>query len=93
MKQAEIEQMLIKVVCDIQEQSGREVVDVCGETCPILDLEDFDSLNGVEATVDVFDQLELELDFNNVFVEGNQALTITQAAKRIYESAPKKIAK
>jgi len=91
MTQSEIELMIIKAVCDIQEQSGREASDVTSETCPIEDLDDFDSLNGVEATVEIFDELQLELDFNNVFIDGDQVLTIAEAAKRICESAPQLI--
>lgn len=93
MNQAEIEQMLIKVVCGIQEQSGRAHIPVSGGTRPILDMEGFDSLNGVEATVDVIVQLELELEFNNVFVDAGQALTIEEAAKRICTCASKKAVK
>ena len=93
MTQSEIELLLIKTVCDIQEQSGREKVAVSSDTCPIEDLEDFDSLNGVEATVEIFDELQLELDFNNVFVNGDEALTIAEAAKRICDSAPQIAAK
>ena len=40
--------------------------------------------------MDVIDQLELELEFNNVFVEDGEALTIHQAAKRIGKCANKK---
>jgi len=90
MNQEEIEALLIKVVNAIQKQSGRADAVVSEETRPVVDIEGFDSLNGVEATVDVIDQLELELEFNNVFVEDGEALTIHQAAKRIGKCANKK---
>lgn len=87
MNQLEIEQILIKTVSAIQEQSGRDFSPIDASTCPLDDLEDFDSLNGVEATVDVFGELQLELELNNIFCEGDQSLSIAQAAKRIVDMA------
>ena len=55
------------------------------DTTPLEDLPDFDSLNGVEATVDVLEQLGLDVDFNNVFVKDGEALTIREAAVRLFE--------
>lgn len=89
MIQTEIEQMLIAVVCDIQRLSGREAVPVSVATCPIYDMPGFDSLNGVEATVDALGRLGLDLEFNNVFVEQDKALTIQQAAARLFGCIPK----
>ena len=83
MKQDEIEGMLIAVVCELQELSGREAIPVSATTRPVLDMPGFDSLNGVEATIDALDRLKLDLDFNNVFVENDKALTIRQAASRL----------
>ena len=85
MNQTEIEQMLIDVVCQLQELSGREKVPVTADTKPVLDMPGFDSLNGVEATVEVLDRLKLDLDFNNVFIDEDKkkALTIRQAGARL----------
>ncbi len=83
MTQGEIEQMLIKIVCEIQTLSGRESIGVSNATRPVLDMPGFDSLNGVEATVDAIDKLQQDLKFNNVFVEDDKALTIQQAASRL----------
>ena len=55
MNQTELEEMLIEVVCRLQELSGREKVSVTSDTKPVLDMPGFDSLNGVEATVEVLD--------------------------------------
>jgi len=84
MNQTEIERMLIAVVCELQQLSGREIVTVSSKTRPVLDMPGFDSLNGVEATVGALDRLNLDLDFNNVFVENDKALTIQQAAARLH---------
>lgn len=83
MDQREIEQILINVVCELQALSGRSPVPVSGSTRPVLDVPGFDSLNGVEATVEAIDRFQHELEFNNVFVENDKALSIQQAANRL----------
>jgi len=93
MNQAEIEKLLIESVCAIQQLSGRETVPVSPNTCPVSDMPGFDSLNGVEATVDALDRLHLDLDFNNVFVDNETALTIEQAAIRLTKCMQERHAK
>jgi hypothetical protein len=88
--QSEVEKMLIDVVCEIQNLSGRTAVPVSGLTCPILDVPGFDSLNGVEATIEAIDRLNQELDYNNVFVDNDKALTIREAATRLLGCIQKK---
>lgn len=83
MNQSQIEKMLIDIVCDLQELSGREKVDVTVGTNPIEDVPGFDSLNCVEATIEATGRLGRDLDFNNMFFENNKALTIQQAAIRL----------
>ncbi len=85
MNQMEIEQMLADVVCKIQEESGRALVPVSRSTRPILDIPGFDSLNGVEVTIEALDYLHLDLEFNNVFLADDKStvLTIEQAAIRL----------
>ena len=86
MKQTDVEKMLIEIVSDLQKSSGREVVKVTPKTRPFVDMPDFDSLNGVEATVDILDKLGLDLSFNNVFAENDKALSISEAAARLMRS-------
>jgi hypothetical protein len=85
MTQTEIEQALVKAVCNTQESSGRDLINVTPETRPIGDLAGFDSLNGVETTVEAIELIKKDLPFNNVFVDENKAkaLTIREAAKRL----------
>ena len=83
MTKNEIEQLLIQIVCRLQDLSGRERVEVTLGTKPIHDMPGFDSLNGVEATIEIGDELHLEFDFNNVLVADDKALTIEQAADRL----------
>lgn len=90
MTQSELEKMIIDVVCKIQQLSGREMITVTSDTRPVTELPGFDSLNGVEATIDVMDRLELDLVFNNVLVDDSKALTVSEAAKRLLGCMTKK---
>lgn len=83
MTQAEIESMLIAVVCEIQQVSGRKSVVVTASTCPVMDVPGFDSLNGVEATVEALERLKTEIDVNNVFIDNDRPLTIRDAASQL----------
>ena len=83
MKLEDIEKLLIDVACDVQKMSGREVVNLTSESRPLLDMPGFDSLNGVEATVDALNRLKLDLDFIDIFADEEKALTIREAATRI----------
>lgn len=83
MNQSELEQILIDVVCQLQQTSGREATGVGIQSKPAVDVPGFDSLNAVEATVEVICRLNVDLEFNNVFVEGEKILTIQEAATRL----------
>jgi len=85
MTQLEIELLIIKSVTELQDHSGREPVVVTSDTTPLEDLEDFDSLNGVEVTVEIFERMQLDIEFNNIFVLDAKPLSIKQAASRIGE--------
>lgn len=93
MNQTQIEKMLIDIVCNLQELSGREKVEVSARTSPIEDVPGFDSLNCVEATIEATERLDRDLDFNNVFFENDKALTIQQAAVRLLSSMSKQPAR
>jgi acyl carrier protein len=90
MTQLEIEVLLIKAIASIQEQSGRPHVEIGSDMIPFDDLEGFDSINGVEVTVDIMEQMQIELKFNNVFALDDKALTIKAAAERICETLKEK---
>ena len=83
MNQEQIESMLIEVVCEIQKISGRPIVDVTADTKPVVDMPGFDSLNGVESTIEVSGRINKDVPFNNVFVDDKKALTIRQASVRL----------
>ncbi|CAG1020726.1 hypothetical protein MTYM_00477 [Methylococcales bacterium] len=89
MNQSKLEQMLIDVVCQLQQISGRDYADVGIQTKPVEDVPGFDSLNAVEATVEIICSLNVDLEFNNVFVKGEKILTIREAATRLLNHLPK----
>jgi acyl carrier protein len=83
MTPAEAQELLIRVVQTIQRLSGREEVDVTADTRPVTQMPGFDSLNGVEATMDISEELEIEFEFNDIFVDERKSLSIKEAADRL----------
>lgn len=85
MKIEEIQKVVLAIVCEIQEQSGRPIPEgVCGTLCPIGDFEGFDSLNAVEVSVQLTEKLGCEID-GNPFVNGRRALKVEEIAKRLHQ--------
>jgi hypothetical protein len=89
MNKEEIEQMLISVVRELQELSGREMVNISVDTRPTEDIPGFDSLNCVEATIDAAGRISKEVKFNNVFFDGTKSLCIKEAATRLFDEIQK----
>ena len=81
--------VIAEVLANVQTSSGREAVLVTGNTCPIGDLDGFDSLNGVEASVELSERLGIDLPGVNAFVneEGSRALKISEIACNICKVA------
>lgn len=52
MDKAKVVKVITEVLSELQSISGRNPVPISEELCPIGDLDEFDSLNGVEATVE-----------------------------------------
>ena len=65
----------------VQETSGRTVAEVSPNTCPFIDIDGFDSLNGIEATLILSDSLGVKLP-DSVFLpkEGHQSLSVSEIA-------------
>ena len=68
----------------VQEASGRTVVGIGPNTRPFRDVDGFDSLNGVEATVLLSDAVGRDLS-DSVFIpkEGNRALSVGEIADNV----------
>lgn len=82
----EIQSILVAVLHDVQTLSGRPSVPLPPSAKPIGDLQGFDSLTGVEATVMVEEKLGCgELKVESIFVseDGKRALTVKEIAERI----------
>lgn len=86
MTQAELEQRLIEIVREHHEASGEAPVEITAHTRPLKDLPGFDSVYCVQATLAAAGELDKELDFMNVFIDGHKSLTIAEAAKRLLAS-------
>ena len=89
MKKEEAVKNVIQVLDQLQKDSGRQAVRMSASTCPIGDLEQFDSLNGVEATVEIADKLNVELPGVSVFVDetGTRALSVSEIADVVCAAA------
>jgi hypothetical protein len=91
MNRNEILQRLIETLGEVQELSGCTPVEINAKTCPIYDLDGFDSLRGVETTVLL--SLKLKCEFKaekgdvNLFVskDGQRALRIEETVNRLME--------
>ena len=91
MNRDEIVQQAIEAVVQVQQASGRSVEGIGPDTRPFKDVEGFDSLSGVEATVLLSETLGQELP-DSVFTpeQGTHVLSINEIAHRVvgYTSAP-----
>lgn len=85
MKQAEAVRAVTDVLTEIQRISGRETVEISSSSCPIGDLPGFDSLSGVEATVELSSRLGIDLAGVNAFAneKGTRALRVSEIAENI----------
>jgi hypothetical protein len=84
-----LEKRLIECLQHVQDLSGAESVGITADTCPIKDLPGFDSLRGVEATVYLSAELNIEIDTSdgsvNLFIseDGRRALRVREIGERI----------
>ena len=90
MDRDEIVRHIILAVTQVQETSGRSVDGISRNTRPLKDLQDFDSLCGVEATVLLSGAVGSELP-DSVFVpqEGSRLLTVDEIADRVVDCVSK----
>lgn len=81
----QIESKVLAVLREVQELSGRAWVDLSPSSQPIGDLDGFDSLIAIEATVLIEERVGCRCDKNSLFVtvDGTRALTVREVADRI----------
>jgi len=77
--------VVLDVLKEAQDLSGHTWTDIGVDAKPIGALEDFDSLNGVEATVMIEQRLGCTLDVESVFIseDGKKALTVREITERL----------
>lgn len=92
MRKDEVVATIVDVLAEFQSMGGRPATQITGNTCPIGDLAEFDSLNGVEATVELSDRLGIDLPGVNAFANesGTKALTVSEVADTICTLAAEK---
>ncbi len=81
-----IQTIVLDVLREVQTLSGREWAGLIPDAKPIGQLEGFDSLCAVEATVLVEERLgcgDLEIDTVFVAEDGSRALSVKEIAQRI----------
>lgn len=78
--------MLTEVLVEIQDLGGEEVPEIGGETCPMRDLADFDSLSAVEALTQLSDRLSEELDPTLFWEKDRTPLKVKEIVDRICRS-------
>lgn len=85
MELSEIESLVISVLEEIQAISGRPPIAISRATCPLTDLENFDSLNAVEATIALEGKLGTTFATNNILLDddGKTPLNIAGITKRL----------
>lgn len=84
----EVKQKLIDVLHKIQSDSGLTEQVITGDTRPLDEVEGFDSLISLEATVMLAGELNIEIPNHiNIFLskDGQAALTINEVVRVIYE--------
>lgn len=86
MSLAEIQAIVLEVLREVQVLSGREWVGLDPDAEPVGQLDGFDSLCAVEATVMVEERLGCgDLDVDTVFIsgDGKRALTVKEIAQNV----------
>ena len=77
--------VVIEAIRQVQQSSGRTAGGIGPDTRPFRDVESFDSLSGIEATIILSESLGRELP-DSVFTpsEGNRILSVKEIAENAY---------
>ena len=81
---------ICKAVSDLQAANSRDAAPVSPDTCPIRDLDEFDSHNGLELTCALAEDYGLDVPVDeNIFLDDqDRPLTIRQIAQRLNNMIP-----
>ncbi len=85
MSSDDCQRILLDVLRDVQKISGRQWNGLKAGAKPIGELQGFDSLSGVEATVMLEEKFGCEFSVDSVFVSdnGKHALTVCEISDRL----------
>lgn len=86
MEKHEIVTTVVQTIVQVQELSGRAGDGIDASTCPLRDVEGFDSLSGLEATVMLSEALGVAISEDcNPFIskDGNRALSVGEIADNL----------
>lgn len=84
MSRDDLNRIVISTITQLQEQSGRSARGINEKVCPIGDLPGFDSLNGLELSIELSGQLNVPIDSKLLLTPtGGKSPTISQIVDRI----------
>ena len=92
MELAEIKEILVRCIVEIQELNGLPLADVHDSICPVGDLEEFDSLIMVELAVRLSALIGVEIEDEIFYANPDSAhgrassLTIREIVDKIYQT-------
>ena len=84
--QDEIKEKLILLLNDIQSNSGYKPSNISGGTCPLRELEGFDSMISVASIGELATVLEIDIPYDkNIYVskDGKRLLTVDEVAAEV----------
>lgn len=83
---------LIATITEIQANSGRAQIEITDDTRPLKDMQGFDSVNAVEATMVLSEYLNCEIMPDiAIFAQGGQALTVSEIVKNLSKIVEQKV--
>ena len=86
MRAKDVQGAVIEVLQEIQSDSGFKERPIGGSTCPVKDLEGFDSPIWLDATGMISTKLGINIPLNhNIFVSHGKPLTIDESVAKICE--------
>lgn len=86
MDKQEIVTKIVQTVVEVQDLSGRASSEIDASTLPLKDVEGFDSLSSLEATVMLSESIGVDIPENyNPFIskDGNRALSVSEIADNL----------
>ncbi len=89
-----IRNALITTITEIQSNSGRAQIEISNNTRPLKDMQGFDSVNAVEASMLLSEYLGCEVVPDiALFARGGQALTVSEIVENLSEIVERQIEK